>query len=225
MREKEQEFLANVAHELKTPITVIRGFAETLLDISSLSDVTAKEMLATILSTSIRLEKLVHGLGLLAEIENLSKDLLQQVDVISLCKQCKLFQLAVHQEASISIHCAQDEAFVEVNAELFEIAIMNLLDNAIKYSISPAHIEVRICLLPNFTLEIEDHGIGIAEKDIPHIFDRFYAVDKSKARKTKSIGLGLSIVKTIVEKHGGKITLSSKVGQGTRFTITLPHSS
>ena len=101
------------------------------------------------------------------------------------------------------------------------MAIMNLMDNAIKYSTAPAEIAVRIKTQPRISFEIEDKGIGIPEADLPHIFDRFYTVDKARSRQKGGAGLGLSIVRTVIEKHGGHIAAYSQVGKGTSFRITF----
>ncbi len=219
--EMGKDFIANASHELRTPITVIRGFAEMLHDLPKISQAMMQEISAKILRTCIRLEKLVKSLLTLSDIENLSKDEFQWIDLLPVIEQCKSLQLTVNPEALISIHCDQPKAIVQVDADIFEMAIMNLLDNAIKYSMPPAEIRIEIKTQPRFVFEIEDKGIGIPEADLPHIFDRFYTVDKARSRLKGGAGLGLSIARTIVEKHGGHVAVSSALGKGTRFTITL----
>ncbi len=218
--EMGKDFIANASHELRTPITVIRGFAETLHDLPKLSQSMMQDISGKILRTSIRLEKLVKSLLTLSDLGNLSEEEFQPVDLLPIVEQCKALQLAVNSEALISIHCDQPKAIVQLDADVFEMAIMNLLDNAIKYSIPPAEIKIRIQTKPSFIFEIEDKGIGIPESELPHIFDRFYTVDKARSRQKGGAGLGLSIVRTIVEKHGGQIAVFSQVGKGTLFRIT-----
>ncbi len=220
MLEMGKDFIANASHELRTPITVIRGFAETLHDLPKLSSATMLDISDKILRTSIRLEKLVKSLLTLSNVENLSREEFKWVDLLPIVEQCKLLQLAIHPEISIAIHADGSKAMLFLDADVFEMAIMNLLENAIKYSTSPADIAIRIQTKPHFAFEIEDKGIGIPEGDLPHIFDRFYTVDKARSRKSGGSGLGLAIVRTIVEKHGGNIVVFSKIGKGTRFTIT-----
>jgi signal transduction histidine kinase len=112
---------------------------------------------------------------------------------------------------------------VRGDSDLLELVISNLLDNAIKYSTPPAHVEVELSLLANEAcIAIKDRGIGIPAQALPHIFERFYAVDKARSRKFGGAGLGLSIAKTIVEKHGGRIAATSELGSGSCFTIALP---
>jgi two-component system, OmpR family, phosphate regulon sensor histidine kinase PhoR len=221
--EMGKDFIANASHELRTPITVIRGFAEMLHDLPKVSPAMLQEISAKILRTSLRLEKLVQSLLTLSDLENLSREQFQAVDLLPMVEQCKALQLAVNPEALISIHCDLPKAIAQVDADVFEMAIMNLLDNAIKYSAPPAEIMIRMVSQgARFLFEIEDKGIGIPESELPHIFDRFYTVDKARSRQTGGAGLGLSIVRTIVEKHRGEIAVFSQVGQGTHFKITIP---
>ena len=112
---------------------------------------------------------------------------------------------------------------IDANPDLLELALMNLLENGVKYSSSPA--KLTLTLEPKkheVAISIQDRGIGIRAEDLPHIFERFYTVNKSHSRRLGGAGLGLSIVKTIIEKHEGTISASSIPGQGTTFTITLP---
>jgi signal transduction histidine kinase len=218
-----KDFIANASHELRTPITVIRGFAEILHDLPKESAEMIPEISGKILRTSLRLEKLVQSLQTLSDLENGAKEQFQAVDLLPIVEQCKALQLALHPGALISIHCDQPRAMAQVDADIFEMAIMNLLDNAIKYSAPPAEITVRMRSLGSrFLFEMEDKGIGIPESELPHIFDRFYRVDQARSRQTGGAGLGLSIVRTIVEKHHGEIAVFSQVGKGTHFKITIP---
>jgi two-component system phosphate regulon sensor histidine kinase PhoR len=114
---------------------------------------------------------------------------------------------------------------VDADPDLLELAMMNLLENGVKYSKPPANLTIRLQeKKQDVTIAIEDQGIGIPTEDVPHIFDRFYTVNKAHSRRLGGAGLGLSIVKTIIEKHEGTITIVSQPNQGTTFTITLPKS-
>ena len=216
-----KDFIANASHELRTPITILCGFAETLHDRPNLPTEIIQEISGKILKTSLRLEKLLKSLLTLSNVENLSKDSFHPVDLLALVQHCKAVQLTLHPEASISVHSDEKEAFALVDSAIFEMAIMNLMDNAIKYSSAPAEIAIRIRIGPRITVEIEDKGIGIPEADLAHIFDRFYTVDKARSRQKGGAGLGLSIVRTIIEKHGGHIAVFSQIGKGSQFRITL----
>lgn len=221
--EMGKDFIANASHELRTPITIIRGFAETLQDIPNLSPKMLNEITDKIVRTCGRLEKLVKGLLTLSDIENFAKVHIHTVDLKDSVENCKILHMTLHPESKIAFHTDLKHAYIAADGDLIEMAIQNLLENAVKYSQSPANIEIRIRKEQSqLFLDIQDKGIGIPEADIPHIFDRFYTVDKARSRKSGGAGLGLSIVKTIVEKHAGRIGVVSKVGQGTIFIITLP---
>ncbi len=225
--EMGKDFIANASHELRTPITIIRGFAETLQDIPNLSTAMLHEITEKIVRTCGRLDRLVKSLLTLADIENLPETNFRPYDLLSMIEHCKHILLTAHPDASVDIREELKKAYVAVDGDLFDLAIMNLLENAVKYSPSPARIEVIIQPATHHRVEIvvQDRGIGIPEKDLPHIFDRFYTVDKARSRKSGGAGLGLSIVKTIIDKHHGTIKASSELGKGTRFTVSLPLKS
>ena len=221
--EMGKTFIANASHELKTPITIIRGFAETLKDHPELSPDTLHDILEKIVRTSHRLENLVKSLLTLADIENFSPDHLQATDLISIAENCKQFAMSAHQKSEIGFLSQLDHALVLGDPQLLDLAVMNLLENAIKYSPSPAKVTLSVQKTASeVKLIVLDQGIGIPPADLPHIFDRFYTVDKARSRKSGGAGLGLSIVKTIVEKHSGTVTVSSEPGCGSSFTISLP---
>ncbi len=117
-------------------------------------------------------------------------------------------------------------AVIAADSDLIDLAVINLLENAVKYSPAPAHIEMTLKRAGNEAqLSISDRGIGIPEADLPHIFDRFYTVDKARSRKSGGAGLGLSIVKTVMQKHRGHIAVVSQLGKGTTFTLSFPLKS
>lgn len=221
--EMGKEFIANASHELRTPITIIRGFAETLQDLPKLSREMLSEIVFKIVRTCERLDKLVKSLLTLTDVENLSESRLHSCDLVSLIENTAHLFLTAHPDVHISIKTDVPRAFVHADSDLLDLAIFNLFDNAVKYSPQPAHIE---CTLSQeeaaFRLTIADRGIGIPLFDLSRIFDRFYTVDKARSRKSGGAGLGLSIVKTIVEKHKGQIAATSQLGQGSSFTIALP---
>ncbi len=222
--EMGKDFVANASHELKTPITIIKGFAETLQDIPHLSKEMLGEIIEKIVRTSGRLDRLVKSLLTLADIENFSEENFCAHDLFPLIEDCREILLAAHPEASLEIQKMCPEVSVQIDRDLLELAIMNLLENAVKYSPAPAKIRV-LCELSDkdhVRITIQDYGIGIPEKDLPHIFDRFYTVDKARSRKSGGAGLGLSIVKTVIDKHKGMIKVSSELGKGSRFVVTLP---
>ncbi|HSX37709.1 MAG TPA: ATP-binding protein [Chlamydiales bacterium] len=221
--EMGKDFIANASHELKTPITIIRGFAETLQDFPNLSPQMLQDVLEKIVRTSHRLENLIKSLLTLADIENYSQDKLQLTDLVWIAEHAKQFAMTVHLSAHISFQSELQSASILGDAHLLDLAIMNLIENGIKYSSVPTNIDIKIQKKESrVLLHVQDNGIGIPESDILHIFDRFYTVDKARSRKSGGAGLGLSIVKTIVEKHMGTISVASTPGAGSTFIVDLP---
>lgn len=220
--EMGKDFIANASHELRTPITIIRGFAETLQDMPDLSREKREEITDKIVRTCARLEKLVRSLIVLSDVEHLPADRMQSANLLAVLNRCKEQLLLLYPETELEINSPSEKAIAFIDVDLIEMALSNLLENGVKYSRGAAHIEVFVELLgPNIVIKIEDRGIGINASDLPHIFERFYTVDKARSRKSGGAGLGLSIVKNIIEKHKGKIFVTSKVGEGTVFTLIL----
>ncbi|MFC2049423.1 ATP-binding protein [Chlamydiota bacterium] len=220
-----RDFIANASHELKTPITIIRGFAETLYDHPELSREVYREITEKIVSNCQRMDTLVKNLLTLAAVdEQLPRSRLQECDFVDLAEEAIQTILAVHPDAQIKVETKGEEPFyLMADSDLMHQAILNLLDNAVKYSKPPAQITVVIEKGPAaIQLHISDKGIGIPQEDQERIFERFYAVDKSHSRSMGGSGLGLSIVERIIEKHQGKIEVESTLGVGTTFHITLP---
>ncbi len=222
--EMGKDFVANASHELRTPITIIRGYAETLHDMPSLSQEQLLEVTDKIGKNCERMESLVKNLLTLADIENLQESRFQQSDLILLIENACHTIESIYPDALIEIHKSVDELFIGTDSGLLELALINLLDNAAKYSQKPAEIRVSISKVEEeeVVIQIEDKGKGIPEEDLPHIFERFYRVDKTHSRRLGGAGLGLSIVKTIITKHDGMIEATSTPGKGTVFTISLP---
>jgi two-component system, OmpR family, phosphate regulon sensor histidine kinase PhoR len=220
-----RDFIANASHELKTPITIIRGFAETLYDHPELSREVYREITEKIVSNCQRMDTLVKNLLTLAAVdEGLPRSRLQECDLADLAEQAIQTILVVHPDAHIELQTQGEEPFhLMADSDLILQAILNLLDNAVKYSKPPAQVKVVIEKgAAQFRVRITDQGIGIPQEDLDRIFERFYAVDKSHSRSLGGSGLGLSIVERIIEKHQGKIEVESVLGKGTTFLITLP---
>jgi len=223
MLQMGKDFIANASHELRTPITIIRGFAEMLQDLSKLSQETVREIVGKIVRTCGRLDQLVKSLLTLADIENLSEKRFCHTDLLSLAEHCNHLFLTAHPGVKVAFHNSFLRSPIFADPALIDLAIMNLLENAVKYSPAPAHIDLSITHdKQEVYLHIKDKGIGIPAADLPYIFDRFYTVDKARSRKSGGAGLGLSIVKTIIEKHRGRITVISEPSKGSTFTIALP---
>ncbi len=221
--EMGKDFVANASHELRTPITIIKGFAETLQDMPELS----KEMIADITEKIVRncerMDNLVKNLLTLADIENLPETRFTRFDLVLLLESCLHTLHAVHPDAIATIEKSNPEIWIAGDPDLLELALMNLLHNAVKYSHPPARIAIQLEeRLDEVKIAIRDQGIGIPQGDMEHIFERFYTVNKAHSRRLGGAGLGLSIVKTIIEKHDGTISVQSTVSVGTTFTILLP---
>lgn len=221
--EMRRDFIANASHELKTPITVIKGFAEALHDNPGLPVETVEEVTNKIVRNCNRMAALIKDLLTLADIENIPSSRLCNCDVVALTSRCRSMLHEVFPQAKVVIESAEEEITITADCDLLDLAIMNLMLNAAKYSNPPADITIVIDATPDeVIIQVRDKGIGIPLADQEHIFDRFYTVDKAHSRRMGGSGLGLSIVKTIVEKHYGTITLESEVGKGSIFTIRLP---
>lgn len=218
-----KEFIANASHELRTPVTIIKGFAETLRDIPEMSEEMFDSILEKILRNCERMESLVKNLLLLADLDHLGDIKKDSCSLSLIVEHCSYQILSVFPDAYIETLQNKDEITIQGSNDLLDLAIMNLLQNGVKYSKENPHITVTIEDQEEKVLfSIEDRGMGIASENIPHIFDRFYTVNKSHARKLGGAGLGLSMVKIILEKHGAKIKVKSELGKGTKFTIEFP---
>jgi len=222
-----QEFVANVSHELKTPITSIKGFVETLLDGAMNNPDEARRFLGIIAKHADRLNSIIEDLLSLSRVEQegegheIALEPGRVNDVVSAAIQsCAL--KAREKNVAIELAC-QDLLEARLNAELLEQAIVNLLDNAIKYSEQGSMVHVEISRGNGEVLiSVRDHGCGIQKEHLPRLFERFYRVDKARSRKLGGTGLGLAIVKHIVQAHKGQVAVQSTPGKGSTFTIRLP---
>ncbi len=220
------EFVANVSHELKTPIAAVKGFAETLLGGAVKDEETARSFLQIIFDESDRLNRLIGDILELSKIESRRVPLMfSPVELDSFVG--KTFTLLESEAAIRGIElCSKIEngLFVEADEDRLRQIVMNLLSNGINYTPDGGKVTLSIQAISDdyITIQISDTGIGIPKKDLPRIFERFYRVDKARSRSSGGTGLGLSIVKHLVELHKGTITVTSTTGVGTTFTITLP---
>lgn len=221
--EMGKDFVANASHELRTPITIIKGFAETLQDMPQLPRQTIIEITEKIVRSCERMDTLVKNLLTLADLEHLPQHRFQECDLTELLESCLSVVQSVYEDAQIKLIKNHEPIYILADPDILELAIINLLDNAAKYSPKPAHITIRIFKkAEDACITIADRGIGIPSADLEHIFERFYTADKARSRRLGGAGLGLSIVHTIIEKHHGTISVSSVLGEGTTFTICLP---
>jgi two-component system, OmpR family, phosphate regulon sensor histidine kinase PhoR len=223
------DFAANVSHEIKTPLTAIQGFVETLGQ-GMVTDAQEAERFLQIISKHVRrLTAIVDDLMHLARLEHGDKERPLQLKSASLqgvlhtaIQVCR----PAAEQKGIAIQLVCPEALTaRMDTELMEQAAVNLLDNAIKYSPADSRIEVTVqASAKESRLDFKDEGIGIAKKHLPRLFERFYRVDANRSRRLGGTGLGLAIVKHIVQVHGGRVTVESVEGQGSTFSIYLPSS-
>lgn len=225
MLEMRKDFIANASHELKTPITIVRGFAEMLHDNPELPAGTRVEMTEKIVRNCLRMTSLIKDLLTLSDVENIPDSRLVECDIVALIDNCASLLRDAFPAASITIQSlGKTDFLVKADPQLMEMAFLNLIENGIKYSTPPAEISISFEPIEEnkVLIKISDKGIGIPDADIEHIFERFYTVDKAHSQKMGGSGLGLSIVENIILKHGGAISLRSQVGKGTTFLIKLP---
>jgi two-component system, OmpR family, phosphate regulon sensor histidine kinase PhoR len=222
--EMRKDFIANASHELKTPITIIRGFAETLQEHPYLPKETIDDITFKIVKNCQRMTKIIKNLLTLADIENLPHSRLEKCSLIELVMNCKNTLHTIWPQTEISLHFDPQIGYeLTADPELLEVAVMNLLDNAAKYSKEKTHITIQLEKLPGHVkVAIQDNGIGIPQNELENVFQRFYTVNKAHSKKLGGSGLGLSIVETIVEKHFGKISVESTPGIGSTFSLYFP---
>ncbi len=218
------DFAANVSHELKTPLTVIRGFTDTLKD-KTISREDADRFIDIISIESERLSRLIDDILLLSDIENSSYVPAAVADLREGVSEALALLDSKAKGKQITLAVSMDAKPVMAAAEKDRVKQMaiNLIDNAIKYTPSGGTVTVAVTQEDGFgILRVEDTGIGIPQGNIPRLFERFYRVDKSRSRALGGTGLGLAIVKHIVKLFEGHITVSSEVGKGSVFTVSLP---
>ena len=219
-----QEFVSNVSHEIQSPLTSIRGFARALQE-DGLDPDTRRHYLTIIETESMRLSKLSDNLLALASLD--SEQLKLDPQPYRLDKQLRGLILACEPqwaEKSLEMDAALDEAtVVTADEDLLSQVWVNLLHNSIKFTPAGGCVRVALQRQPQgVAVTVSDSGPGIAPADQAHIFERFYKADKSRRRSEGGNGLGLSIVKKIVDLHHGSVRVDSQPGQGATFTVTLP---
>jgi two-component system phosphate regulon sensor histidine kinase PhoR len=222
-----RDFVANVSHELKTPITAIKGSVETLLDGAMTEPGDASRFLQIIAKQADRLNAIIDDLLALSRIEQApeSNGMPMTVEAIeptlrSAMQACEA--AAADKSIKLVLECVRGlEA--SINAPLLEQAVINLIDNAVKYSEAQSEISVLAeGGRDEVLIRVRDHGCGIAQEHLARLFERFYRVDKARSRRQGGTGLGLAIVKHIIQAHGGRVTVKSAPGEGSEFTIHLP---
>jgi len=215
-----QDFTANVSHELKTPLTSISGYSE-LIENGMATDADVIRFAAEIHKNSMRLLTLINDIIRLSELDVSEQTLMtQDVDLYEIARTCVDMLQINGEKHDVSIALYGTSCTVNANREMMEELVYNLCDNAIRYNNAGGSVSVWVTKTHDHViLSVKDTGIGISQEDQERIFERFYRVDKSRSKSTGGTGLGLAIVKHIVEQHGAKLEMESRLGEGTEIRV------
>jgi heavy metal sensor kinase len=222
--QSSRRFAADASHDLRTPLTILRGELESLVDDPQTAE-ELRERLASLLEEAIHLSKIVEQLFTLTQLDcgNSCTDR-TSFDLSELARTTADQMGLLAEDKKITLTCiASQPAFIVGDRSRIKQVIVNLLDNAIKYTPSEGKVQLRVDASDaHAILEVEDSGIGIPPEALPHVFERFYRVDKTRSTGAESAGLGLAIVKSICTAHGTEVSVTSIPQVGSRFTILLP---
>ena len=232
MEKMRRDFVSNASHELRTPVTLIKGFSESLLETDNQMPESQKlSFLEKIFRNSLRLQTLIDDLLNLSELESSKESL--NLSNNRLCDIIRGVEAFIRDKpyvdsSKILFSLAKERDSFPMDAVKMGIAIGNLIDNAFKYGGETTKIEIITKVKDDnssIICEVHDDGMGIPDNDLPRIFERFYVVNKGRSREKGGTGLGLSIVKHIIESHGGRVEVKSVLGIGTTFSFSLPLKS
>lgn len=222
----QKDFVANVSHELKTPLATVKAYTETLMD-GGVDPETTDHFLEIINSEADRMNRLVKDLLQLSRLDHKQERWnIKEANITELLTSCveKMLPIASQKKQELTALFNKDEEFrVSMDKDRMEQVILNIISNSVKYTEEGGHISVNaIRDGQELKISVADDGLGISAEDLPRVFERFYRVDKARSRAMGSSGLGLSISKQIIEEHHGKIDVQSELGSGTTMIITLP---
>ena len=219
------DFVANVTHELKTPLTSISGFVETLRINDNIDISTRNRFLGIIETESDRLKRLIDDILLLSFIENKEQECFEDIDIYSVFKEVYelTYTSAKVKDIDIEYNFEHENMIIKSNRDYIKQIFLNLVDNAIKYTPNGGIVTTEVRYDDNYILiKVIDNGIGISKEDKTRIFERFYRVDKARSRDVGGTGLGLAIVKHIVKSLHGTIDVESELNIGTKFIVKIP---
>ncbi|MBD3322641.1 MAG: HAMP domain-containing protein [Chitinivibrionales bacterium] len=224
-----RDFVANVSHELRTPLTSIHGFVETLLE-GNVDDEDRKRFLQIIATHVDRLNSIIQDLLILSKIETDAEKEgleLEKSQLVPVIKEAIMVCQKKADDKNIAINLECDNGtYAVINPFLIEQAIINLIDNAVKYSDDGKQVTIKAFSTGNeVQIAVHDQGQGVEKKHLDRLFERFYRVDKARSRKLGGTGLGLAIVKHIVLAHNGNVSVQSKIGSGSVFSVHLPKTT
>lgn len=229
LEQVRSDFVANASHELKTPISAIRGFVETILDDPEMPEDVRNRFVSRIKSQASRLDHIVQDLIHLSRFDTHARKMsVTRIDLGFLLRQIYQARYDDATELGIDLQIDLPEKMIEVDGEqeALEQMVMNLVDNAIKYSRTDGEVVLRLRILGQMAvIEVEDNGIGIPLDEQQRIFERFYRVDRARSREKGGTGLGLAIVKHIAQSHKGSVMLESQMNKGSVFSVRLPLAS
>lgn len=218
-----QQFVYSATHDLKNPLNQIMGFTDVLRSDPRLGDADLQSYLGYMQTSAEKMRILVEDMLDVAQLESLGLRR-ERVSLNQLAEQALRAALLSAQERQIHLHWeAEEQINFEVDAERISRVLENLISNAVKYTPIGGQVTVSVASTAQFAiLRVQDTGIGIAETDIPHLFEAFYRIRRPETEHITGSGLGLFIVKTILDQHGGKIEVESQEGRGSTFTVWLP---
>ncbi|RUT00413.1 hypothetical protein DSM106972_075410 [Dulcicalothrix desertica PCC 7102] len=221
--EQLQRFTADASHELRAPIAAMLSNAQVAL-IPPYDETEQQFRLQNIIKTAKSMSSLVSNLLFLSRHEGaLNLDSLPNVNLVEVLKTLASEYQSQNNHSNLTVQLPEKPVYIKADADLLKQAIINLLDNAFKYTSNQKTVELKLLSQPHGAIiEVKDNGIGIPQEDLPHIFERFYRVDKARTRNSGGFGLGLAIVKQIVQAHQGEITVNSILENGSTFQIKLP---
>ncbi len=226
IEQNRRNFLANVSHELKTPVTSIQALSETILDGLAPKPEQQQRYIGTILQESQRLNRLISDLLDLSQLEADELSIVcEKLDLSSWIKTeaNKIEPLLLPKQLTLQLEIPENLPYGWGDADRLEQVLTNLVTNAIRYSPNQSTITIRLATIKHhIAISVIDSGLGISPDDLPYIWDRFYRADKSRARNCGGTGLGLAITKKLVQAMQGDITVHSKIDEGSTFTFTLP---
>lgn len=223
LEQMRKDFVANVSHELKTPVTSLKGFAETLLDGADGNPEIRKKFLTIMWNESDRLQHLIQDLLDLSKVEQGFSLNLQEINLASIVEDVILMLETKAKEKEITVKfSAEGNTVIEGDSPRLKQVFINLINNSLNYTPKGGRVVIRLKEgSEKVTFSVSDTGIGIHKEEVSRIFERFYRVDKARSRNSGGTGLGLAIVKHLVEAHHGRIRVKSKPGEGSTFTLVF----
>ena len=221
--QKRRNFVSDASHELKTPLASIKLLSDSILQ-NDMDSETVKEFVGDIGNEADRLNRMTQKLLSLTRIESQEDSDCEIVNIAPTVDRVVRMLTGIAGENHISIHTniQQDCPILIIEDDLYQI-IFNLVENGIKYNVPGGSLTVTVDRVDeNAIVSVKDTGVGIPSESVAHVFERFYRVDKARSRKSGGSGLGLSIVRNMIERNGGSITVESQVGEGSTFTLSFP---